>query len=168
MHPTDLGKKIEGPTTTQYLHTGDLRESDAHQHANRHGFVEQDVNLRRPSDEARTADLFFSHGGSLKHVPRTRDFWATQPVHQVNTDTPLSTTQSPFDTRDDRISKIQSDLESGGRINRPAWLVKDQGRLFVLDGHHRITASRQAGSKQFPAHVWDRDAQTGWTPKQSS
>lgn len=59
------------------------------------------------------------------------------------------------------VHKIAGELRNGGKIKKPAWVVKQGGRLFALDGHHRILAARLAGHSHVPVKLWDRDAEMG-------
>lgn len=167
MHQTDLGRRSIGVTAQEYHRTGQDIPKMRYQSADPHGFMQQPMTAWAPETDQRTQDLYAQHGGALHDVPRVRDFWQQKPVHQVRSDTPLHSTQSWEATEGEKpgsITQIQHELEHGGALKAPSWLVKDQGRLFVLDGHHRIAAARRAGKETFPAHVWDRDAETGWKP----
>ena len=112
-------------------------------------------------------------------VRRVHHHWDKQPLAQVRADTPIHTGQPSEETefggagRTDweyydepkglppegrrRIQSIQADLESGEEMHKPVWLARKGGRLFALDGHHRIVAAREAGQSHFPARVWDVD-----------
>lgn len=159
MHPRDLGHQNHGVTAHEWVMGEDATSTEKKfLSADPHGFVQQTTSNLHPDPDARTARLFSSHGGGV-NTPSVREFWDKQPVHSVKTDTPLHSTQSHAVTEHDGgIEAIQKDLEAGGRIKDPAWVVKDRGRLFVLDGHHRITAARRSGRSEFPARVWDRDS----------
>lgn len=112
---------------------------------------------------------------------RVVQHWRSQPLEHVRTDTPIHTGQNVVDTEFGsmgmshwaneeqphgiepegrrRIQAIQGDVEAGNPIRKPAWLVRKGGRLFALDGHHRIVAAREAGLSRYPARVWDWDAE---------
>jgi len=161
MHPTDLGRESIGITSTEWRARSQQFDSTQkrHQSADDHGFFQQTATNSRsePEHDAKTAELFGSHGS---------DFWDKQPLHSVRSDTPVHSTQQSMDTRNTgRLGPIAEDLSGGGSVKKPVWLVKDRGRLFALDGHHRIAASRQSGKPNFPARVWDRDADTAQSAK---
>jgi hypothetical protein len=147
------------------------RPEARHMEVDPHGFVQQVHDESRVGKQFRdldadrkTVNLHSTHGGSIK-TPMVRDHWAKQPRAEVRTDTPIHSTQWHQDTEAvGSIDDITRDLESGGKINQPVWLVRDMGKLYALDGHHRITAARRAGLSHFPARIWDRDAETGWKP----
>ncbi len=94
---------------------------------------------------------------------KLQDHWASMPVHQIPSNAPVHTGQSVHETLDggdtSRIPKIRGSLQNGHDIQKPAWMVKKAGRLYALDGHHRITAAREEGRESYPAHVWDMDAE---------
>lgn len=162
MHPRDLGHQNHGITSHEWDMGEDATSTEKrHLAADPHGFIQQTTSNLEPDPDARTASLFSSHGGAV-NTPSVREFWDRQPVHSVKADTPLHSTQSHTDTEHDGgVDDIKKDLDAGGRIQNPAWIVKDRGRLFVLDGHHRIAAARRAGRSDFPARVWDRDKAMG-------
>lgn len=181
MSPRDLGEVPIGIDTDEYARgvrwegSGKDRkplpviDRERHTEIDPHGFVSQ-IHPMRQSQQFRdidksTADLYATHGGSLDDIPTVQDHWSKQPVTSVRSDSPVHTVQWHRDTEGTgSISDIVRDIEAGGKINNPAWLVRDKGKLFVLDGHHRITAARRAGLESYPARIWDRDAETGWKP----
>lgn len=162
MHPQDLGRLNRGITSLEHLEGADSFSAQKRfLEADQHGVVQQTTSNADPDPDISTARLFLSHGGGADK-PGVKDFWDKQPVHSVNADTPVHSTQSHRDTENSgSVERIRRELSSGAKIENPAWLVKDKGRLFVLDGHHRIAAARQAGRKNFPARVWDRDKALG-------
>ena len=164
MNPRRLGELSYGIDSNDAA-IGATAPEQRHMEVDPHGFVQQvhfsrqfdNIDIDRPS-----IDLYSTHGGQIKDK-RVRDHWVKQPRTEIRTDTPLHTAQSTYDTEGvGSIDDIVNDLKSGGKINQPAWIVRDKGKLFVLDGHHRITAARRAGLSHFPARLWDRDAETGW------
>jgi hypothetical protein len=168
MHPRRLGELSHGVDADDYA-MGITRPETRHMEVDRHGFVQQvhDVSQQFAGldIDRNTQGLYGSHGGSEASRASVREHWVNQPRTEIRTDTPLHTTQSTYDTAGmGDLHGIVRDLEAGGKINKPAWVVKDKGKMFVLDGHHRITAARMAGLSHFPARVWDRDAETGWKP----
>ena len=117
--------------------------------------------------DART--LYAKFGGGQDRNPSVREHWEQQPVHQVRSDTPVHTGQD-YDTTEfkstpskpggrERIEGIRSSLRQGEEIRDPAWLVRTSGRLYSMDGHHRIVASREEGKETYPARIWDLDAE---------
>lgn len=122
--------------------------------------------------------LMRQYGGAKKHDPSVQDHWASQPMHMVSTSTLIHTQQSPEETEHgkaygdptfqalypgrregrERVNTIRDDVEHSGGIRQPVWLARHNGRLYSMDGHHRIVAAREAGADSFPAHVWDVDA----------
>lgn len=171
MHPRRLGELSYGVDADQAA-MGVTEPESRHMRVDPHGFVQQVHDVSGVSRQFQNLDadqtsvhLFNTHGGSLRKQAAVREHWEKQPTSKVRTDTPLHSTQSHLDTESiPGIDSIKQGLTKGGKINSPVWLVRDQGKLFVLDGHHRITASRQAGKSHFPAKIWDRDAETGWKP----
>lgn len=57
-----------------------------------------------------------------------------------------------------RIEAIKADLAKGGKIRKPIWMTKVNGRYFQLDGHHRMVAAREMGLSHVPVRMWDQDA----------
>ena len=167
MHPRRLGELSYGIDSQDAALGIDTPEA-RHMEVDPHGFVQQIHNDTRVGKQfqdldvdARTVNLHSTYGGSVK-TPMVREHWARQPRHEVRTDTPIHSTQWHGDTEAvGSIDDISRDLMNGGKINQPVWLVKDMGKLYALDGHHRITAARRAGHSHFPARIWDRDAETG-------
>lgn len=117
-------------------------------------------------------NFYHAVGGKFADDTETQDFWKTHPLHQVRADALVHTAQSSSDTEQgrapalsdqfegrQRIDKIRESLDAGEGIREPAWLMKHNNRLYSLDGHHRIVAAREAGLPNFPARVWDRDAE---------
>lgn len=110
--------------------------------------------------------------------------WEKVPVVHFPVDAPLHTTQTANVTEEDQggtwnsrdldkqygsqrgthlrgrstINGIVADLSAGGQIREPVWLIKQDNRHFVLNGHHRIVAAREAGHQTVPARVLDLDA----------
>jgi len=167
MHQSELGRESTGVTTSEVTAGVDPEQHHARRGsltADSHGFIQQPVNVNKPDPDVATAYLYASHGGS-NLTGRVREFWDSQTTHSVRSDTPIHTNQSDTHTnRSGAAQWLHKKLSEGGEIKTPTWLVKDQGRLYALDGHHRIAAARQAGLEKFPAKIWDRDAETGWKP----
>lgn len=147
----------------------------------RHGFVHEETRVRVGSDHHRVKpaadavagnksarDLYRSFGGANDKSDAIREHWSEQPLHQISADTPVHTMQDYATTEHKevisagkdpgrwRIDAMRGTLREGGSLG-PAWIVKQSGRLFAMDGHHRIVASREEGKPNYPAHVWDRD-----------
>lgn len=170
MHPRRLGELSYG-VDSHDVATGVTRPESRHMEVDPHGFVQQvhDVSAkgRQFQDldlDRGTVGLHSSHGGSIK-TASVREHWDKQPQTRVRTDTPVHSTQWHGDTEGvGDIESITRDLTNGGKINDPVWLVKDMGKLYALDGHHRITASRRAGLADYPARIWDRDAERAQKP----
>lgn len=162
MHPQNLGKQNHGITSHEWEQGEDATSTEKRfLSADPHGFVQQTTSNLHPDSDASVARLYESHGGAI-HTPDNHKFWSQQPVRTVSADTPLHSTQSHSMTEESGgVDSIAKDLRAGRSIKDPVWLVRDKGRLFVLDGHHRVAAARQAGRKNFPARVWDRDRSMG-------
>jgi hypothetical protein len=142
----------------------------------RHGFVYEKTALQggrtKPSADKAAGnqsarDLYRKWGGGRDTDPKVVEHWQSQPLHEVRSDTVIHTSQD-YDTTEhkatptkapgrERIEGIRQHLASGGETD-PAWLVRQSGRLYAMDGHHRIVGHREAGKEFFKAHVWDRDA----------
>lgn len=125
-----------------------------------------------------TVGLYNRFGGSHSGEEAVKSHWASQPLHQIPTDAPIHTGQQWQETLhgDDaldvhyngmpeehaegrqRVNAIRASLQNGHPLRKAAWLVKREGRLYSLDGHHRVAAAREEGLSHFPAHVWDYDA----------
>jgi hypothetical protein len=123
----------------------------------------------KAAGNAPARDLYKRYGGGKDTAPEVQSHWDNQPLHQVRSDTPVHTSQD-FATTEykktenkaagrERINGIRQSLQSGEDIKKPAWLVRQSGRLYAMDGHHRIVASREEGRETYPARVWDRDAE---------
>ena len=123
-------------------------------------------------------NFYARYGGGKSHNPAVQMHWAAQPLVQVRSDQLVHTGQSTDETElgkandpefralfpgrregRERVNNIRDDLEQGNPIEKPAWLVKHNSRLYSLDGHHRIVAAREAGLSHYPARLWDLDAQ---------
>lgn len=98
---------------------------------------------------------------------RSRKLWDPLPVTQVSAHSPIHTSQSyagetmsPDLEGPEKVQRIQDSLEAGEPMREPLRLVRQSGRLFSLDGHHRVVAGRQAGLESFPAKIWDRDSES--------
>lgn len=112
-------------------------------------------------------DLYKQYGGGRANDPEVQKHWESQPLVHVRSDTPVHTGQPAKVTEHsktgdkppgrERIEGIRESLRSGEEIRDPAWLVRQSGRLYAMDGHHRIVASREEGRETYPARVWDRD-----------
>jgi hypothetical protein len=169
MHHRDLGKMTTGVTHAEsWFNKGSYTQFDT---ADEHGNFQHRAPATFPTpreferaqaDEPTVSDpMMYETLGGANHADRkVRDHWVNQPQVNVSTETPLHTAQSPRDTeRYGDLEGITEELQRGGEIRKPVWIMKHQDRLFVLDGHHRIAAARLAGRSQFPARVWDRDAE---------
>lgn len=84
--------------------------------------------------------------------------WNTIRQTQVHVDTPVHTTQPSTETFDEDPNRIHGMIDSG-QIHKPAHLLRLGGRLFALDGHHRIATARIRGDEHYPAKIWDADAE---------
>lgn len=136
-------------------------------------------NLGSGGNGIRAKNFYARYGGSKANNPAVQMHWASQPTVQVRSDALVHTGQSTDETElgkahgsaeyqalfpgrregRERVNNIRDDLEAGNEIEKPAWLIKHNSRLYSLDGHHRIVASREAGKSHYPAKVWDLDAQ---------
>ena len=164
MDPRSLGRLSYGVDRNEWA-MGITEPVSRHAEIDDHGFYSQVHDVRAKQfdgiDVDRiTEDLHSTHGGTLARVPSVRAHWAKQPLARVKSDSPLHTTQATVDTEGvGSIDSIRQSLAAGSGIKEPVWLVRDQGKLFVMDGHHRIAAARKEGLKDFPARIWDRDAE---------
>lgn len=138
-----------------------------------HGFIyEGDTKNLRPSADADAGnpsvkELYRSFGGGHDASVQVRRHWESKPLMSIRTDTPVHTAQAATTTEfkqtdqkqvgRDRINSIRNSLESGEPMREPVWLVRQSGRLYAMDGHHRVVAAREAGLGYYPARVWDRD-----------
>ena len=169
MNPRRLGELSYG-VDSHDVAMGITEPEARHMEVDPHGFVQQVHNVKAGKQfqdldvDSRTVNLHSSHGGSIK-TPSVREHWDKQPLTRVRSDTPVHSTQWHGDTEGvGDIDAITKDLTNGGKINDPVWLVKDMGKLYALDGHHRITATRRAGLADYPARIWDRDAERAQKP----
>jgi hypothetical protein len=155
------------------------RNADFIQHSDQHGFIYEPTRdnwtgKRQVADADRDSGdqalhLYPSFGGSRRSSPQVQAHWESQPLHHIASDALIHTAQSMHETeggRDPmmnegrkRVDVINASLARGEEIQNPAWIVKHNERLYALDGHHRILASRESGKPTFPARVWDRDAE---------
>jgi hypothetical protein len=146
----------------------------------KHGFVYEQTGTKgqmgrltpsadRAAGNPSARDLYRKFGGGRDKTPEIRAHWDAQPLVHVRSDTPVHTSQD-YDTTEfkstpdkapgrERSEGIRASLRSGENIKDPAWLVRQSGRLYTMDGHHRIVASREEGRATYPARVWDRDAE---------
>lgn len=141
----------------------------------RHGFVFEGEGLgRRATPSADKAagnpsarNLYRSYGGGHDSNPSVRADWEKYPVVNVRSDTPVHTHQD-FATTEfkqtagkragrDRIEGIKKSLQAGDPIKEPVWLVHQSGRLYAMDGHHRMVAAREAGLSHYPARIRNMD-----------
>lgn len=124
-------------------------------------------------------NFYARYGGSKSGNPAVQMHWAAQPLVQVRSDQLVHTAQNTDETElgqarsnpefralfpgrregRERVNNIRDDVEQGNPIEKPAWLIKHNQRLYSLDGHHRVVAAREAGLSHFPARLWDLDAQ---------
>lgn len=168
MDPRSLGRLSYGVDANDYA-MGATRPEARHAEIDDHGFVSQVHDVSQQFDavdlDRSSQDLYTTLGGSRSKEKMVQRHWARQPTVRVKSDSPLHTTQATIDTEKvGSIDSIRQSLAAGGDIKEPVWLMRDKGKLFVLDGHHRITAARREGRQDFPARIWDRDAETGWKP----
>lgn len=149
-------------------------EVDKHGFVYEHTFVPHGVGrVNSSADKAAGNDsarnLYKRYGGGKDADPKVQEHWANQPLHQVPANTLVHTSQD-YDTTEfkatptkapgrERIDAIRSSLKDGGEIRDPAWMVRQSGRLYAMDGHHRIVAAREEGLSHYPARIWDRDAE---------
>lgn len=114
-------------------------------------------------------DLYRRFGGGRDSDPKVQAHWDSMPLHHVRSDTPVHTSQG-YDVTEHkatgdkadgrtRINAIRESLAAGEDIKKPAWMVRQSGRLYAMDGHHRIVASREEGRETYPVRLWDRDAE---------
>jgi hypothetical protein len=168
MDPRSLGRLSYGVDANDYA-MGATRPESRHAEIDKHGFVSQVHDVSQQFDsvdlDRSSGDLYVSLGGSRSKEKSVREHWDKQPMARVKADSPLHTTQATIDTEKvGDIDSIRQSIAAGNDIKNPVWLMRDKGKLFVLDGHHRITAARKEGLADFPARIWDRDAETGWKP----
>jgi hypothetical protein len=156
----DLGK--EGIPTTMGKFTPDQPyETDPH------GNIREERIMGTPSADMASGgenvhDLYHDYGGGMATMSRVQEHWARQPLVHIKSDTPIHTGQEHITTEiknagRERIDAIRESLRAGDRIKEPVWVVRQSGRLFALDGHHRVVAAREEGLPDYPARLWDRD-----------
>lgn len=162
------------PTTHGDFTPHEPFEVDQHGFVHERGSIPGTLSRVKPSADKAAGnesarDLYKRFGGARDKSPEIRAHWDAQPLHQINSDTPVHTSQD-YDTTEfkstgdkpagrERIEGIKTSLRQGDPIRDPAWLVRQSGRLYSMDGHHRIVAAREEGLPSYPARVWDRDAE---------
>lgn len=137
------------------------------------------VDIEAKHNVRKTVNYYKTYGGAHADNDHVQDHWASQPLHHIPSDAPVHTGQDPRETLwggdatavhrgrvpeheadgRRRVDAIRSSLQGGESIKSPAWLLKRAGRLYALDGHHRILAAREEGHATYPARVWDLDAE---------
>ena len=177
----EVGHVSRGAHTEPFYavdHTGFVQElGDSGRHGPRKWVSPVDISARHNVQQ--TVHLYRKYGGSFADNPRVQAHWDSQPLHQIPSDAPVHTGQDPRETLwgDDaldvhsgalaaehaegrqRVNAIRASLQAGEPLRNPAWLVKRAGRLYSLDGHHRVLAAREEGLSHYPARVWDMDAE---------
>lgn len=63
----------------------------------------------------------------------------------------------------DRVKQLVDDPATGG--TKPIYVVKQGGKLYIVNGHHRIAADLQRGTKEIDAHLLDLDHPEPSAPK---
>lgn len=164
--------------------TGFVKElGDSGRHGLMRRFVSP-VDISANHNVQQTVGLYRKWGGGRAGIDEVEDHWDRQPLHQIRSDAPIHTGQDWQETLygDDRadvmykgttyggsppeeaegrqrVNAIRASVQQGNPIRKAAWLVKRAGRLYSLDGHHRVLAAREEGLSHFPARVWDMDAE---------
>ena len=130
------------------------------------------------------AHMYGTHGGMFADAEvfkqgqahEVNKHWKSKPTVQFPTNALVHSTQPAEETEGEaeeattdwsaslgegreRIEEIKDDLHAGGKIQKPIWMVKTNGRHFQLDGHHRMVAAREAGLSHVPVKMWDLDAE---------
>lgn len=173
--PTSRNRKWSGIAPGQQImgvrDLGSTHEADPHGFAHE-GRMQNFADWPTQGGSGQSARNFYKTvGGKHSKNPSVVMHWAAQPLHDVPSDAIVHTAQhwehetesgSNAMTQEGRkrIDAIRADLENGGTINKPAWLVRHNERLYALDGHHRIVAAREAGHPTFPARIWDTGTST--------
>lgn len=127
--------------------------------------VEKGREEREPTHDDYELHYFISnHGSNTK-------FWEQHgPVRQVSLKQPIYATQ-PFllerhlnrylNNRFDRTDHVQSHPDVAQRMRYPGnetpLMVKHQGRVHAIEGHHRVAAELLRGKPSIRAHYFDAD-----------
>ena len=162
------------PTSTGDFTPHEPYEIDKHGFVYEHTFLANSLSRVKPSADKDAGnesarDLYKRYGGARDKSPEIRAHWDAQPLHEIPSNTLVHTSQD-YDTTEfkatpdkpagrERIEGIRDSIRQGDKIRDPAWLVRQSGRLYAMDGHHRIVAAREEGLPSYPARLWDRDAE---------
>lgn len=174
------GQLVMGVNDLSHGHPTSAGDFTPHEpfEVDQHGFVHERTfvpgSMTRVSPSADTSvsnpsarNLYRDYGGGRDKDPEVRALWDAVPVKDVPSSTLIHTGQD-YDTTEfkhtsfkppgrERIDSLRGAVREGQAIE-PSWLVKQSGRLYAMDGHHRIVAHREEGTETFPARVWDIDA----------
>jgi hypothetical protein len=176
------GQLVMGVHNAVHGQPTSLSDNIAHKpfEIDQHGFVHEQTfmpnvmsrvvpSADKAAGNSSSRDLYRTLGGGQDKNEAVRAGWEQVPVSRVKSDTPVHTGQD-YDTTEfkhtpnkpagrERIEGIKESLRAGEDIREPAWMVKRSGRLYAMDGHHRIVAAREEGLPDYPARVRDLDAE---------
>lgn len=159
-------------------HTGMVQElGDSGRHGSQRWVSPADIEAKQ--NVQKTVHYYRTYGGAKADNDHIQQHWASQPLQHIPSDHPVHTGQDYRETlwgNDSegvlkgevhpehaegraRVNQIRDSLQRGHEIQKAAWLLKRRGRLYAMDGHHRIVASREEGKPTYPARVWDLDAE---------
>ena len=89
-----------------------------------------------------------------EYVKARDELFNTLPVTQIPIKgSKFVATQEPVNT--DRVQQIIDHPETGG--DKPVQAVKSGGKIYFLNGHHRLAAEVKKGEGELPGHVLDLD-----------
>lgn len=156
--PVDAETRARRPAVDLYASHGGYHGKSVREHhalkAEAEGYDGHVTQYLLDTDWNSTDDIDRADERSAK----VRETWQQAPVHQIPADAIVHTGQSHEETLDGLgMTAIRASLQNGQPIRKEAWLGKVGGRLYGLDGHHRITAARHEGLSHYPARVIDFD-----------
>ncbi len=85
------------------------------------------------------------------YMTARKAWWRSQPSTRVSMSSPFVVTQEAINMP--RIQELVDDPSAAG--GEPIWMVKHQGRLYTLNGHHRLVADFLRGETTIAARVVD-------------
>lgn len=96
--------------------------------------------------------------------PKLMQAASSRPITRMSTHVPTHTLQTTGETEhlydavhgDQKRRDLDADVAEHG-VSSPIPMIHHQGRLVVLDGHHRLLAARKSGQRDVPVQIFDHD-----------